>query len=97
MLPIQYGESIVIRVLDLQKNMLDMSQLSLHCKRIISVLRSVVEKPQGIVLVTGPTGSGKTFSLYAIINHIKSDVINIISLEEPIEYELSRRKAGCDK
>ncbi len=86
-LPIQYGESIVIRVLDLQNDMLDLSQLGLSAKDY-QRLRSVIEKPQGIVLVTGPTGSGKTFSLYAVLNHIKSNVINIISLEEPIEYEL---------
>ncbi|MBE9529615.1 MAG: Flp pilus assembly complex ATPase component TadA, partial [Proteobacteria bacterium] len=87
-LPIQYGESIVIRVLDLQNDLLGLAQLGLSSKDYQRI-RSIVEKPQGIVLVTGPTGSGKTFSLYATIKHIKSDVINIISLEEPIEYELA--------
>lgn len=49
---------------------------------------SITDRPQGVVLLTGPTGSGKTSTLYAIINHIKTVTINIITLEDPIEYEL---------
>ncbi len=86
-LPIQYGESIVIRVLDLKNDLLGLRHVGLSNKDYQRT-RSIVEKPQGLVLVTGPTGSGKTFSLYATLKHIKSDVINIISLEEPVEYEL---------
>jgi type IV pilus assembly protein PilB len=51
-------------------------------------IRSIIERPQGIVLITGPTGSGKTTTLYSMINHIRTDAINIITLEDPIEYEL---------
>ena len=87
-LPIQFGESIVIRILDIQSVVSSIEDLGLSGKDNPRV-RSLVEKPQGLVLITGPTGSGKTSTLYAIINHIKSEMINIISLEDPIEYELA--------
>jgi len=87
-LPIQYGESVVIRILDTSSAVLKLDDLGFS-PRNITRTRSIIEKPQGLVLVTGPTGSGKSSTLYAMINSIKSDRINIISLEEPIEYELS--------
>ena len=86
-LPIQFGESIVIRILDIQSTVLSMDDIGLSGKDHQRV-RGLVEKPQGLVLITGPTGSGKTFTLYAAVNHIRSEIINIISLEDPIEYEL---------
>jgi type IV pilus assembly protein PilB len=87
LLPIQYGESIVIRVLDSRMSVPGIDELGASSddnRRI----KSLIERPQGMVLVTGPTGSGKTFSLYAMVKHIQSELINIISLEEPIEYEM---------
>ncbi len=86
-LPIQYGEDIVIRVLDSSRAIIKIEELGLRPEDLRR-LRSLIEVPQGVVLVTGPTGSGKTSTLYAMINHIKKEVINIITLEDPIEYEL---------
>ena len=86
-LPTHYGEKITIRLLDatsLQLNMEDMGPSQNDFQR----MRSIVEKPQGIVLITGPTGSGKTSTLYAMLNHIRTEAINIVTLEDPIEYEL---------
>ncbi len=86
-LPIQYGEDIVIRVLDSARAIMRIEDLGLR-EEDLKRLKSLIEVPQGVVLVTGPTGSGKTSTLYAMINHIKKEVINIITLEDPIEYEL---------
>jgi type IV pilus assembly protein PilB len=86
-LPSHFGEKITIRLLDsaaLQLNLEDMGA----SKKDFMRMRSTIEKPQGIVLITGPTGSGKTSTLYAMINHIKTEAINIVTLEDPIEYEL---------
>ena len=88
-LPIYYGESVVIRILDAQTAVLELKDLGLS-EKDHARLRSIVERPQGIVLATGPTGSGKTSTLYAIINHINTETINIITLEDPIEYELKK-------
>ncbi len=90
-LPIQFGESIVIRILDIQSTVLGMVDIGLADKDY-QRMKELVEKPQGMVLITGPTGSGKTFTLYGAVNHIKSEIINIISLEDPIEYELAGMK-----
>jgi type II secretory ATPase GspE/PulE/Tfp pilus assembly ATPase PilB-like protein/RNA polymerase subunit RPABC4/transcription elongation factor Spt4 len=86
-LPSHYGEKITIRLLDsaaLQLNLEDMGP----SKKDLLRMRSIVEKPQGIVLITGPTGSGKTSTLYAMISHIRTEAINIVTLEDPIEYDL---------
>ena len=86
-LPSHYGEKITIRLLDsaaLQLNLEDMGP----SKKDLLRVRNIVEKPQGIVLITGPTGSGKTSTLYAMISHIRTEAINIVTLEDPIEYEL---------
>ncbi len=86
-LPIQYGEDIVIRVLDSARAIMRIEELGL-IEKDLKRLRTLIEVPQGVVLVTGPTGSGKSSTLYAMINHIKKEAINIITLEDPIEYEL---------
>ncbi len=86
-LPIQYGEDIVIRVLDSARAIMRIEELGLK-DADLKRLKSLIEVPQGVVLVTGPTGSGKSSTLYAMINHIKKEAINIITLEDPIEYEL---------
>ncbi len=86
-LPSQYGEKIVIRILDSKSGVVELGSTGLNKENIKSIER-LIEKPHGIVLVTGPTGSGKSSTLYAMINSIKSPTINIITLEDPIEYEI---------
>jgi len=86
-LPTNFGEKITIRVLDSGATPLQLENMG-PTKKDYSRIRGVIERPQGIVLITGPTGSGKTTTLYSMINHIKTDAINIITLEDPIEYEL---------
>ena len=86
-LPTNYGEKITIRLLDTRAVKLDLERIGVSTKDNIR-LRNIIERPQGIVLITGPTGSGKTSTLYAMVSHIKSEAINIITLEDPIEYEL---------
>jgi len=86
-LPTQYGEKVVMRVLDPQSTVLTMDEIGLSDSEK-ERLNTVLESPQGIVLVSGPTGSGKTSSLYAMLQQVKNDRINIVTLEDPIEYEL---------
>ncbi len=86
-LPTQYGEKIVIRILDIQAAVLKLDEIGL-CEGDLERVMAIIERPQGLVLVTGPTGSGKSSTLYAMINHIKKEAINIVTLEDPIEYEL---------
>ncbi len=86
-LPTQYGETVVMRLLDPKSAMLDLAGAGFLPDDLTRV-RSIIERPQGVVLVTGPTGSGKTSTLYSMIASIKSEKINIITIEDPIEYEL---------
>lgn len=86
-LPVHYGEKIVIRILDTGATVLRLEELGLT-DRDYSRVKGLLAKPKGIVLVTGPTGSGKSSTLYAAINHIMNEAINIITLEDPIEYDL---------
>lgn len=86
-LPTQYGESLVLRILDKNGVRPELSQLGLS-PRNLSAFSSLITKPHGIFLVTGPTGSGKTTTLYSAIQQIHSPDVNIITVEDPIEYEL---------
>ena len=86
-LPTHYGEKITVRLLDSSSLDLRLSEMG-PSERDLLRMRSIIERPQGIVLLTGPTGSGKTSTLYAMINHIRTEAINIVTLEDPIEYEL---------
>ena len=85
--PTLYGESIVVRILDRQKVLLKMSELGFESKNL-RVLEDVIRQPYGIVLLTGPTGSGKTTTLYAALNEIKSIENKVMTIEDPIEYSL---------
>ena len=86
-LPTNFGEKITIRVLDSGAAPLLLEDMGPTKKDYLRI-RNIIERPQGIVLITGPTGSGKSTTLYSMVNHIKTDAINIITLEDPIEYEL---------
>lgn len=85
--PTIYGENLVMRILDKKKAILPITGLGLseHNQKIIFKL---LKRPEGIIIVTGPTGSGKTTSLYSILNHINSIDINIMTLENPVEYQI---------
>ena len=86
-LPIQFGEKIVIRVLGSSEGIPAPDQLGVPDKEIPAVLEAV-KQPQGMVIVTGPTGSGKTTSLYSLLNYKRSSEVNIVTVEDPIEYQL---------
>jgi type IV pilus assembly protein PilB len=86
-LPTQFGESIVLRVLDRSTVKLDLSAIGLPA-RIYDYVCEVIEKPNGIFIVTGPTGSGKTTTLYACLNRINTTDAKLLTAEEPVEYEI---------
>ena len=86
-LPTQFGEKVVIRLLRSESAVTPLDQLGFSPDNL-RLLQSFLSRPQGMILVTGPTGSGKTSTLYAALNAIKSSTTNIITLEDPIEYQL---------
>ncbi len=86
-LPTQYGESLVLRILDKSGVRPQLSQLGFS-ERNLKALNGLIRKPHGIFLATGPTGSGKTTTLYSAIHEIHTPDVNIITVEDPIEYEL---------
>lgn len=86
-LPTQYGESIVLRVLDKGTTRPTLDQLGFSEKNL-RILNSIIRKPHGIILATGPTGSGKTTTLYSAIETIHTPDINIMTVEDPVEYDL---------
>ncbi|GAB4440733.1 MAG: GspE/PulE family protein [bacterium] len=91
-LPTIFGEDAVIRVLDKESIMLDLKSLSLDMlgfdKELIAAFRKKIREPYGMVLVTGPTGSGKTTTLYAAISEINTGEDKIVTIEDPVEYQL---------
>lgn len=84
-LPTVHGENIVLRVLDRQKGVVSFDQLGLK-EDAQNTLKLMVARPEGIILVTGPTGSGKTTTLYSILNYLNTVSVNIMTLEDPVEY-----------
>jgi len=87
-LPTQFGESVVIRILDTGGQVQRVAQLGL-APTAEAQLRRAIEAPYGVVIVTGPTGSGKTTTLYAVLNEINSPEISIFTLEDPVEMPLA--------
>jgi general secretion pathway protein E len=85
--PVLYGESIVMRILDREGIVVDMERLGFDAP-ILSVFRGLIARPNGIVLVTGPTGSGKTTTLYGALDRINSPDRKIITVEDPVEYQM---------
>ncbi len=86
-MPTVYGEGVVIRILEKENIILDMSSLGMP-SRVEKSFQEMITIPDGIILVTGPTGSGKTTTLYCALNHINSGSNKIITLEDPVEYQL---------
>ncbi|HNO79344.1 MAG TPA: ATPase, T2SS/T4P/T4SS family [Phycisphaerae bacterium] len=84
-IPAAHGEGVVMRILDKQSVLLSMSDLGMG-DEVYNSWKEIITMPHGIILVTGPTGSGKTTSLYAALNSIKSDAIKILTVEDPVEY-----------
>jgi general secretion pathway protein E len=87
-LPIMFGESIVLRILDKSKVMIKLENLGMHPSNFEKFAKAM-RVPYGIIFVTGPTGSGKTTTLYAALNAIKSIETKIITVEDPVEYQLN--------
>ena len=86
--PTVTGENIVMRILDRASILLGLESLGLDEQRL-STFDAAIQKPHGMLLVTGPTGSGKTTTLYSVLNRISSPELNIMTIEDPVEYRLS--------
>lgn len=86
-MPAYYGEKIVIRVLDSQKGIHALNDLGLSDTNL-ALIREALSRPYGLILMTGPTGSGKTTSLYSMLSELNKEDQNIVSLEDPIEYKI---------
>lgn len=87
--PTIHGENFVLRVLDRRKSIVPMDKMGLPEARM-TTLRLMLARPYGIILVTGPTGSGKTTTLYSILNEMNTESVNIMTLEDPVEYPMAR-------
>ena len=88
-LPTIHGENIVLRVLDRHQGIVALDRLGLH-DDALATLRLMMARPEGLILVTGPTGSGKTTTLYSMLSHLDTESVNIMTLEDPVEYPLGR-------
>ncbi|MBM2830842.1 MAG: biosis protein MshE [Gammaproteobacteria bacterium] len=88
-MPVQYGESVVMRLLDQTGGTLDLNSLGMP-DTILKRFERLIRRPHGMILVTGPTGSGKTTTLYAALKTLNSPEKKIITIEDPVEYRLSR-------
>lgn len=86
-LPANHGERVVMRILDKQAQQLNLSLLGMP-PQLLQQIEHIISQPHGILLVTGPTGSGKTTSLYAMLSRMDTDTLNILTIEDPIEFDL---------
>src|SRR5690606_13629326 len=85
--PTIHGENIVLRILDEKQSILSLENLG-FTKHSINLVKTLVQSPEGMIILTGPTGSGKTTTLYTILNYINSIDKNIMTLEDPVEYNI---------
>lgn len=85
--PVVWGEQVIIRLLDKTGTNFQLEDMG-YAGRALRAIRKGIVKPNGMVLTSGPTGSGKSTSLYALVQEIKSDAINIVTLEDPVEYKM---------
>lgn len=86
--PVTWGEQVVIRLLDKKSVSMEIEKMGMSGRALRSVLEGI-KKPNGMILTSGPTGSGKSTTLYALIQKIKSEEINIVTLEDPVEYKMN--------
>jgi type II secretory ATPase GspE/PulE/Tfp pilus assembly ATPase PilB-like protein len=86
--PTIYGENIVLRVLDREKSIISLDRMNL-AKEALVKLNLMLARPEGILIVTGPTGSGKTTTLYSLLAQVNDETVNIMTLEDPVEYPLT--------
>jgi type II secretory ATPase GspE/PulE/Tfp pilus assembly ATPase PilB-like protein len=86
--PTIYGENIVLRVLDREKSIISLGQMNLP-RDVRTKLGLMLARPEGILIVTGPTGSGKTTTLYSLLAEVNDETVNIMTLEDPVEYPLA--------
>jgi len=85
--PVVWGEQVVIRLLDKSGTSFKLEEMG-YTGRALRAIRQGIVRPNGMILTSGPTGSGKTTSLYALIQEIKNDTVNIVTLEDPVEYKM---------
>jgi type IV pilus assembly protein PilB len=85
--PTAYGEKVVMRILDTQRGVKPLDQLGFS-ERNMNLVKEALNKPYGLILITGPTGSGKTTTLYSMLNALDRETSNVVSLEDPIEYNI---------
>lgn len=86
-MPSYYGEKIVMRILDSQKGAQDLDKMPFSPEQL-AMVKEAIGRPYGLILITGPTGSGKTTTLYSMINALDREKSNIVSLEDPVEYQM---------
>jgi type IV pilus assembly protein PilB len=86
-LPTYYGEKVVMRILDSERGVKPLDQLGMS-PRNLAMVREALAKPYGLILITGPTGSGKSTTLYSMLNELNREKENIVSLEDPVEYHI---------
>lgn len=85
--PTYFGEKVVIRILDTEKGIKKLDQFG-FTERNLAKIREAIKRPYGLILLTGPTGSGKTTTLYAMLNEVDKEGANVVSLEDPVEYNM---------
>ena len=85
--PAYYGEKVVMRILDTEKGVKPLSEMGLS-ERNLKLIRDALDRPYGMVLISGPTGSGKSTTLYTMLNEIDREKYNVLSLEDPVEYNI---------
>ncbi len=85
--PVVWGEQIVIRLLDKSGTSFKLEEMG-YAGRSLRLIRQAIKRPNGMILTSGPTGSGKTTSMYALLQEVKNDAINIVTLEDPVEYKI---------
>ncbi len=88
-MPVQFGESVVMRLLDQSQGLLSLNNIGMT-KLVLDKLQFFIRRPHGLILLTGPTGSGKSTTLYAILNELNDRTKKIITIEDPVEYTLPR-------